>query len=94
MSDGAPTEFSVHEEAIAQLSQPLRSLLTGGMSEAQTGCVIWKHVGKGTFERFVQFAYTGDYSIPTPTVRKETGGNPGIGSISPDGDLNGAVLHP
>ena len=74
-SDGAPTEFSVHEEAIAQLSQPLRSLLTGGMSEAQTGCVIWEHVGKGTFERFVQFAYTGDYSIPTPTVRKKTRGN-------------------
>jgi hypothetical protein len=25
---------------------------------------MWKEVSKETFERFVQFAYTGDYSIP------------------------------
>jgi len=39
----------------------------GGMSEAQTGCTVWKDVSKGTFERLVQVAYTGDYSIPSPT---------------------------
>ena len=39
-------------------------MIKGGLSEAQAGCTIWKEVSKETFERFVQFAYTGDYSIP------------------------------
>jgi len=62
--DGTPTEFSVHEEAIAQLSKPLHTLVKGDLSEAQAGCTIWKDTSKETFERFVQVAYTGDYSIP------------------------------
>ena len=62
--DGIPTEFSIYEEAIAQLSKPLHNLVKGGLSEAQAGCTIWKDVSKETFERFVQVAYTGDYSIP------------------------------
>ncbi|CZR65360.1 uncharacterized protein PAC_15260 [Phialocephala subalpina] len=69
-SDGNPTEFSVHEEAIARLSKPLRSLVKGGLSEAQAGCTTWKDVSKETFELFVQFAYTGDYSIPKTEKRK------------------------
>jgi len=64
------------------------------MLEAQTGCVIWKHVGKGTFERFVQFAYTGDYSIPTPAVRKEAGGSWKTGTIPPDDGFGWGVLAP
>jgi len=40
------------------------------MSEAKAGCTVWKDVGKGTFERFVQFAYTGDYSIPEMEERR------------------------
>ena len=63
-SDGFPTEILVYEEAIAQLSKPMHTLTKGNLSEAQAGCTIWKEVSKETFERFVQFAYTGDYSIP------------------------------
>jgi hypothetical protein len=37
------------------------------MSEANAGCTAWENVGRETFEQFVQFAYTGDYSIPKPT---------------------------
>lgn len=66
--DGTPTEFSVHEEAIAQLSKPLHTLVKGDLSEAQAGCTIWKDTSKETFERFVQVAYTGDYSIPNTKV--------------------------
>lgn len=62
--DGTPTGFSVHEEVIARLFKPLHNLVKGGLSEAQAGCMIWKEVSKETFERFVQVAYTGDYSIP------------------------------
>jgi hypothetical protein len=56
----------VHEAAIAQLSHPLASLLTGELVEAQAGCTTWKYVSKGTFERFVQFAYQGDYEVVEP----------------------------
>lgn len=62
--DGSPAEFHVYEEAISRLSQPLHTLIKGDLSEAKAGCTIWKDVSKETFERFVQFAYTGDYSIP------------------------------
>ena len=57
-ADGQPTEFLVHEDAIAQLSKPLE-LLTKGDDSAR-----WSDVSKETFERFAQYAYTGDYSIP------------------------------
>jgi hypothetical protein len=62
--DGSPTEFLVYEEAIARLSEPLNTLTRGGLSEAYAGRTMWEDVSKETFERFVQFAYTGDYSIP------------------------------
>jgi hypothetical protein len=62
--DGVATEFFVHEEAIAQLSAPLHNLMRGGMTESQAGCTKWDDVSKKTFERFAQFAYTGDYSVP------------------------------
>ncbi|TGO55326.1 hypothetical protein BOTNAR_0247g00180 [Botryotinia narcissicola] len=65
--DGHATEFFVHEEAIVQLSRPLEALMRGGMSESQAGCTVWDDVSKETFERFVQFAYTGDYTVPVPT---------------------------
>ncbi|KAM3068467.1 hypothetical protein ACMFMG_009608 [Clarireedia jacksonii] len=68
--DGTATEFFVHEEAIAQLSKPLHSMMKGGMLESQVGCTKWGDVSKETFERFVQFAYTGDYSVPVGVKRK------------------------
>ncbi|THV47371.1 hypothetical protein BGAL_0314g00020 [Botrytis galanthina] len=67
--DGHATEFFVHEEAIVQLSKPLEALMRGGMSESQAACTVWDDVGKETFERFVQFAYTGDYTVPTPVSK-------------------------
>ncbi|KAH7403908.1 hypothetical protein BKA64DRAFT_573398, partial [Cadophora sp. MPI-SDFR-AT-0126] len=66
--DGSASEFSVHEDAIAQLSTPLR-ILVKSSPEAQVGSVRWKDVSKATFERFVQFAYTGNYSIPETEKR-------------------------
>ncbi|TGO15904.1 hypothetical protein BTUL_0034g00260 [Botrytis tulipae] len=60
-------KFFVHEEAIVQLSRPLEALMRGGMSESQAGCTVWDDVSKETFEQFVQFAYTGDYTVPVPT---------------------------
>lgn len=62
--DGSPTEFLVHEEAMAQLSKPLYNLMKGLWSDSQAGSAAWDDVSKETFERFAQFAYTGDYSVP------------------------------
>ncbi|KAG0645389.1 hypothetical protein D0Z07_8999 [Hyphodiscus hymeniophilus] len=67
--DGTSTEVAVHEEAIAQLSEPLRILTKSGPS-ARAGKATWKDVSKDTFERFVQYAYTGDYSIPKTEKRR------------------------
>jgi hypothetical protein len=36
------------------------------MSESVSGEVKWDDVDKGTFLRFIQFTYTGDYSVPIP----------------------------
>ena len=47
---------------------PLR-ILTKSSPEARAGQATWKDVGKDTFERFVQYAYTGDYSIPKTQKR-------------------------
>jgi hypothetical protein len=70
--DGRSTEISVHEEAVAQLSDMLRALMKGGvMTESQTACATWNHVGRETFERFAQFAYTGDYSVPKTETREK-----------------------
>ena len=78
--DGTSTEFLVHEEAIARLSQPLHSLMKGDLSEAQAGCAIWKDTSKETFERFVQVAYTGDYSIPNTREWDRVAGPENVGT--------------
>lgn len=62
--NGNPTEFLVHEEAIAQLYKPLETFNKGEMAESQAGCIIWADVSKEKFERFTEFAYTDDYLIP------------------------------
>lgn len=54
----------VHETAFADQSSALPTLMRGMMSESLAGEAKWKDVDIGTFIRFAQFAYTGDYSIP------------------------------
>ncbi|TGO45846.1 hypothetical protein BCON_0361g00060 [Botryotinia convoluta] len=68
--DGNAKEFFVHKEAIVQLSKSLYSMMRGGMTESQAGYTIWDDVSKETFELFVQFAYTGDYSVPMPKMKE------------------------
>ncbi|OBT49646.1 hypothetical protein VE04_09636, partial [Pseudogymnoascus sp. 24MN13] len=65
--DGRSSEISVHEEAIAQLSQPLRAI---AIKDFENGPEVWPNVNRGTFERLAQFAYTGDYTVPKPLRRR------------------------
>ena len=55
----------------------------GKFSESTAGCTAWKDVNKETFERFIQFAYTGDYSIPGPGIRVKKTLNIPSGSSGP-----------
>ncbi|KAF8856800.1 hypothetical protein BDZ45DRAFT_745119 [Acephala macrosclerotiorum] len=60
----------VYEAAIAAQSPALASLVQGGMSESLSGEVKWEDVDKGTFLRFVEFIYSGDYPAPqSPPVQ-------------------------
>jgi hypothetical protein len=54
----------VHEASIAAQSPALKALVQGPMSESQAGEVKWEDIDQGTFARFIEFAYTGDYSVP------------------------------
>ncbi|PMD26189.1 hypothetical protein NA56DRAFT_698355 [Hyaloscypha hepaticicola] len=61
-------EIVVHEEAIASQSPALEALMRGKMSESASRVATWVDVGRETFVRFAQFAYTGDYSVPKMIV--------------------------
>lgn len=58
----------VHEAAISNQSPALSRLMCGEMSESLAGEVILKDVDEETFARFAQFAYLGDYSVPTMII--------------------------
>jgi len=58
----------VHKAPIAALSDSLDALLNGRMVESQQGVVEWPDVTVQTFARFSNFAYSGDYANPEPTV--------------------------
>jgi hypothetical protein len=58
----------IHEAAFADLSPALATLMRGQMSEGLAGEAKWEDVDRGTFIRFTQFAYTGDYSIPSSFI--------------------------
>jgi hypothetical protein len=60
--------ITVHEAAVAQQSPALAALMQGEMSESIAGEARWEDVDKGTFARFIQFVYTGDYSAPQSGV--------------------------
>ncbi|MCJ1424987.1 hypothetical protein MMC29_002875 [Sticta canariensis] len=60
--DGSP--LYIHAGLIALHSIPLNRMINGPMSEAQKGCATLQDVDRGTFIRFIQWAYTGKYFAP------------------------------
>ena len=53
----------VHEAVLAEQTHALAALMRGEMAESVAGESRRMDLDKGTFVRFAQFAYTGDYSI-------------------------------
>jgi len=58
------TNFTMHAQPFAGLSQVLNTLINGDMVEAKTGVIDWKDVDEETFVRFCEFAYVQDYTPP------------------------------
>lgn len=60
--------MTIHTALVAEQSPTLRNLVVGFMEEAQTGTAVWENTDEGTFARFAQFVYTGDYTQPPCNV--------------------------
>ncbi|KAI1800538.1 hypothetical protein F4811DRAFT_27165 [Daldinia bambusicola] len=59
-------EFFMHAGLVARMSKPLFALVNGEWKEAKESFTEWPEVDEGTFARFCEFAYTGDYKVPEP----------------------------
>ncbi|KAF2787532.1 hypothetical protein K505DRAFT_287764 [Melanomma pulvis-pyrius CBS 109.77] len=55
----------VHAAAIAAASQQLDALINGGMGESETRCARLEDVEVDDFIRFCEYAYRGDYTVPS-----------------------------
>ncbi|KAI0111711.1 hypothetical protein F4814DRAFT_363915 [Daldinia grandis] len=59
-------EFFMHGELIARMSKPLWTLVNGEWKEGKERLTEWPDIDEGTFVRFCEFAYTGDYKAAEP----------------------------
>ncbi|XXG98862.1 hypothetical protein Hte_005192 [Hypoxylon texense] len=86
-------EYTMHTELLSRMSRPLQVLVKGDMKEAKEGVAEWDEIDEGTFIRFWEFAYTGDYrpaepfiDTPAPPPSEPTNGS---AKTLPDGYQNG-----
>lgn len=68
---GGLEEKRIHTEALARQSLALHTLVHGPMEESRTKIFKWPDVDEGTFGRFAQFIYTGNYPPPSPVGLKK-----------------------
>ncbi|CAG7939173.1 unnamed protein product [Penicillium salamii] len=61
-------EMQVHSAIVSSASPVLNNLVHGGMRESRDKLVDWSHVDEATFNRFCEFLYTGDYTVPSPLL--------------------------
>lgn len=55
----------VHAAALAATSQQLNALINGGMKESEKQCARLEDVEVDDFIRFCEYAYRGDYAVPS-----------------------------
>ena len=60
--------FGMHSALVAHLSQPLHALVHGKMLESNQGRARLVDVDEQTFVRFIEFAYTGEYTPADPEI--------------------------
>ncbi|KAK8068121.1 BTB/POZ fold protein [Apiospora saccharicola] len=73
------TEYMMHAELVASISQPLKVLVTGSMVESCRGVAEWPEVDDATFMRFFQFAYSGNFQDEEPEERPTPAEPPALG---------------
>ena len=54
--------YYIHAKLVSSHSVPLDRMINGQMVEAQEGFAVLEEVDKGTFERFIEWAYNGYYT--------------------------------
>ncbi|WQF85733.1 Putative BTB/POZ domain-containing protein [Colletotrichum destructivum] len=64
-------EFNVHEASVTWLSRPLSALLTSGMQESVEARVVWDDVEPGTFTKFLEYAYSGSFTVPDEEIQSK-----------------------
>jgi hypothetical protein len=60
----------VYVAVVTDQPPALDSLMRGERSASLADESKWKNMGKGTCLRLIEFAYTGDYSIPQSSIVK------------------------
>lgn len=60
--------FLVHSALVASHSNPLGRMINGPMLEAKKGVGVLEDVDEGTFARYCQWAYSGDYKAAASTL--------------------------
>ncbi|ETI24788.1 hypothetical protein G647_04158 [Cladophialophora carrionii CBS 160.54] len=91
--------FFIHAKLAAHQSSTLATLIDGAMLEAERKFAVFNDVDEDTFIRFMEFAYTGDYSVaepavvlPPPDLDVENGDGSRGGADSPILDASDAYL--
>ncbi|KAJ9637997.1 hypothetical protein H2204_004587 [Knufia peltigerae] len=67
--------FYVHSALVAKQSRPLAALVSNGMVESRQRCAVFDDVDEDTFLHFLEFAYTGEYTVPPPAAIPEPAEN-------------------
>ncbi|OBR02441.1 hypothetical protein CH63R_13667 [Colletotrichum higginsianum IMI 349063] len=62
-------EFNVHEASVTWLSRSLSALLTNGMQESVEARVVWDDVEPGTFTKFLEYAYSGSFTMSDEEIQ-------------------------
>ncbi|KAK5655339.1 hypothetical protein OQA88_5906 [Cercophora sp. LCS_1] len=76
-------KFYMQSALVANLSAPLSRLVSNkNFQEAKEAHVVLDHVDEETFAYFVQYAYTGDYSVPSPPVATNPPTTPALAASS------------
>ena len=76
--------FGLHSALAAHCSPTLKTLITGPMAEAKERCALFEDTDEETFVHCCEYAYTGDYSVPSPSIitsSQDTDGRNGIEQI-------------
>lgn len=81
---------TIHTVLVARQSPTLNALVSGSMGEVETGTARWEDVDEGTFARWAQFMYTGDYTSPSCSTVTEPSTIPNKTSIPREYEWEGS----